>query len=137
MSAANPDGSDFEVFAAGIRNLQEFAFDEYGNIVGNVYIRKVDRVNGELYNVEFETVRIAGFGKQLLRLLGIIGRRRDLQREVHHPRDEDPGRRAVAKAGRLVGRLPIERVVDGDAVDPGVEGGLAAGSFHHLVAFAA
>jgi putative membrane-bound dehydrogenase-like protein len=30
---ANPDGTDFEVFAAGIRNLQEFAFDEYGNLI--------------------------------------------------------------------------------------------------------
>ena len=27
---ANPDGSDFEVFATGIRNLQEFAFDDTG-----------------------------------------------------------------------------------------------------------
>lgn len=31
---ANPDGSDFEVFAAGLRNTHEFAFDEYGNIIG-------------------------------------------------------------------------------------------------------
>ena len=30
---ANPDGSDFEVFASGIRNLQEFAFDEYGDLI--------------------------------------------------------------------------------------------------------
>jgi len=31
---SNPDGSDFEVFAAGLRNTHEFVFDEYGNIIG-------------------------------------------------------------------------------------------------------
>lgn len=32
---SNPDGSDFEVFAAGIRNTHEFVFDEYGNIISS------------------------------------------------------------------------------------------------------
>ncbi|HEU4555802.1 MAG TPA: heme-binding protein, partial [Chitinophaga sp.] len=34
VARANPDGSDFEIFAYGIRNTHEFAFDEYGNLIG-------------------------------------------------------------------------------------------------------
>ncbi|MBW3544256.1 MAG: HEAT repeat domain-containing protein [Bacteroidetes bacterium] len=30
---ANPDGSDFEVFAHGLRNTHEFVFDEWGNLI--------------------------------------------------------------------------------------------------------
>ena len=30
---SEPDGSRFEVFAAGLRNTHEFVFDEYGNII--------------------------------------------------------------------------------------------------------
>lgn len=30
---SNPDGSDFEVFASGVRNTHEFVFDEYGNLI--------------------------------------------------------------------------------------------------------
>ena len=30
---SNPDGSDFEVFAHGVRNTHEFVFDQYGNLI--------------------------------------------------------------------------------------------------------
>ena len=30
---SNPDGSDFEVYAAGLRNTHEFVFDQYGNLI--------------------------------------------------------------------------------------------------------
>ena len=32
---SNPDGTDFEVFGAGIRNTHEFVFDQYGNIISS------------------------------------------------------------------------------------------------------
>ena len=33
IARANPDGSDFEIFAGGVRNTHEFVFDEYGNLI--------------------------------------------------------------------------------------------------------
>jgi quinoprotein glucose dehydrogenase len=33
IARANPDGSDFEIFATGLRNTHEFAFDELGNLI--------------------------------------------------------------------------------------------------------
>ncbi|GLU44587.1 glucose dehydrogenase [Muricauda sp. NBRC 101325] len=32
---SNPDGSNFEVFAHGLRNTHEFVFDKYGNIISS------------------------------------------------------------------------------------------------------
>lgn len=33
IARSNPDGSDFEVFAHGLRNTHEFVFDDYGNLI--------------------------------------------------------------------------------------------------------
>lgn len=33
IARSNPDGSDFEIFAMGVRNTHEFVFDEYGNLI--------------------------------------------------------------------------------------------------------
>jgi putative membrane-bound dehydrogenase-like protein len=33
IARANPDGTDFEIFAYGVRNTHEFAFDEFGNLI--------------------------------------------------------------------------------------------------------
>ncbi|MEP7268959.1 MAG: HEAT repeat domain-containing protein [Saprospiraceae bacterium] len=32
---SNPDGSDFEVYAHGLRNTHEFVFDDYGNLISS------------------------------------------------------------------------------------------------------
>ena len=32
---SNPDGTDFEIFAHGLRNTYEFVFDEYGNMISS------------------------------------------------------------------------------------------------------
>jgi putative heme-binding domain-containing protein len=32
---SNPDGSEFEVFASGLRNTHEFVFDNYGNLISS------------------------------------------------------------------------------------------------------
>lgn len=33
IARSNPDGSDFEIFASGLRNTHEFVFDEFGNLI--------------------------------------------------------------------------------------------------------
>lgn len=33
VARSNPDGSDFEIFSYGTRNIHEFVFDEYGNLI--------------------------------------------------------------------------------------------------------
>jgi hypothetical protein len=59
-----------------------------------------------------------GLGEQLLGLRGVVGRRLDLQREVHDAGDDHAPRRAVSQARRLVDLLAIQRMVDGQAQAP-------------------
>lgn len=33
IARANPDGSDFEIFAMGVRNTHEFTFDQFNNLI--------------------------------------------------------------------------------------------------------
>ncbi|MCC5936605.1 MAG: HEAT repeat domain-containing protein [Lunatimonas sp.] len=33
IARSNPDGTDFEIFAMGVRNTHEFVFDEFGNLI--------------------------------------------------------------------------------------------------------
>ena len=35
IARSNPDGTEFEVFAGGMRNTHEFVFDEYGNLISS------------------------------------------------------------------------------------------------------
>ena len=35
ISRSNPDGSDYEIFATGLRNTHEFDFDQYGNLISS------------------------------------------------------------------------------------------------------
>jgi quinoprotein glucose dehydrogenase len=35
IARANPDGSDFEIYATGLRNTHEFVFDQYGNLISS------------------------------------------------------------------------------------------------------
>lgn len=35
IARSNPDGSDFAIFATGLRNTHEFVFDEYGNLISS------------------------------------------------------------------------------------------------------
>jgi len=35
IARSNPDGSEFEIFATGLRNTHEFVFDDYGNLISS------------------------------------------------------------------------------------------------------
>jgi quinoprotein glucose dehydrogenase len=35
IARSNPDGTDFEIFASGLRNTHEFVFDDYGNLISS------------------------------------------------------------------------------------------------------
>ncbi|WP_160164521.1 PVC-type heme-binding CxxCH protein [Pedosphaera parvula] len=65
----NPDGSDMEVFAIGLRNPQELAFDQYGNLftddndtAGEDRSRVIHVVEGADYGWRCSYQHMSGFG---------------------------------------------------------------------------
>ena len=73
-----------------------------------------DREPGQRREISgIQSVRIPGFGEQLLRLLRIVGRRLRLQGIVHDRRHDDTERRTVSKARCFADRSAIQRVIDG------------------------
>jgi quinoprotein glucose dehydrogenase len=65
----NPDGSDLEVFAIGLRNPQELAFDQYGNLftddndtAGEDRSRVIHVVEGADYGWRCSYQHMSGFG---------------------------------------------------------------------------
>ena len=81
---SDPDGSNFEVFATGIRNLQEFSFDEHGNLIS------VD--NDGDYPSEQERVVYLPWGSETGLALDVA------VRQVHRP-EEQPLQRLDRRAG--------------------------------------
>jgi len=63
------------------------------DIVQNIYIRKVEKVDGQLYNVEFETVPMA----------------KDPAKQPNQPRDGPSGRCPVQSIGISLFRPPAAR----------------------------
>src|SRR5215468_2002128 len=60
--------------------------------------RSFSAASATVKNGGVEPLWVSGLGEELARLRGIVRGWRGLEREVHHPGDDDAGRRAVAEA---------------------------------------